>query len=101
MKKRFVSIVMGAVIVALSLCILTAAPLKAAPPTMADERADHPRIVAAIHSLEDAIAYMKAAPHNFGGHKAEAIEECQKAIKQLNQALKYREVKDTQKMKGK
>jgi len=101
MEKRFVRIIMCSLILVLSFCILTAAPLKAAPPSMADEKAAHPRIVAAIHALEDAVAYMKAAPHNFGGHKAQAIEDSQKAIRQLREALKYREVQDTQKMKGK
>ncbi len=34
---------------------------------VAEEMGDHPRIATAVRDLEDAIAYMEAAPHNFGG----------------------------------
>jgi len=46
----------------------------------------------AINAIEDAVAYMRSAPHDFGGHKAEAITDCEKAIKQLREALKFREM---------
>lgn len=55
-----------------------------------NERAMHPRIAAAITALRDARSYMVAAPHDFGGHKAEAIRACDDAIRQLNLALAYR-----------
>ena len=55
-----------------------------------NERAMHPRIAAAITSLKDAVAYMEAAPHDFGGHKADAIRASNAAIRELNQALNYR-----------
>ena len=54
---------------------------------IAQETSEHPRIAKAIGALEDAILYMKEAPHNFGGHKAKAIEDGEKAIKQLKLAL--------------
>lgn len=54
------------------------------------ERAVHPRISAAITELQQAIAYMEAAPHNFGGHKAAAIRASHTAIEQLRLALTYR-----------
>jgi len=38
--------------------------------TMGDEMRDHPRIVRAIHEMEDAVRYMEEAPHDFGGFKA-------------------------------
>jgi hypothetical protein len=98
MKKRSVPIMMCAVIVALSFFLITAAPIMAQP-TMAGERAAHPRIVKAINAIEDAVAYMRSAPHDFGGHKAEAIADCEKAIKQLREALKFREMQDRKKMK--
>jgi hypothetical protein len=88
MKKRYVSIMMCAAIVALSFFFITATP------TMAGEKAAHPRIAKAIDALEDAVAYMKAAPHDFGGHKEKAIVDCEKALKQLREALKYREMQD-------
>jgi hypothetical protein len=98
MKKRSVPIMMCAVIVALSFFLITAAPIMAQP-TMAGERAAHPRIVKAINAIEDAVVYMRSAPHDFGGHKAEAIADCEKAIKQLREALKFREMQDRKKMK--
>lgn len=59
-----------------------------------NERAMHPRIAAAIAAIKDARAYMQAAPHDFGGHKAEAIRASDEAIKQLNLALAYRAKQD-------
>jgi hypothetical protein len=50
----------------------------------------HPRIVTAIRELEEAIRYMEAAPHNFGGHKVAAIRDARAAIVQLRLALAYR-----------
>jgi hypothetical protein len=55
-----------------------------------NERAMHPRIAAAIAALKDARAYMQAAPHDFGGHKAIALRASEEAIQQLNLALAYR-----------
>jgi hypothetical protein len=78
----------------LGLSILFAlTPLAAAPQgprAMAEEKAEHPRIARAIHELEDAIAYLEAAPHDFGGHKAEAIRASKEALHHLRAALAYR-----------
>jgi len=52
-----------------------------------NERAMHPRIARAIEALRDARAYMAEAPHDFGGHKADAIRATDEAIRQLNFAL--------------
>jgi hypothetical protein len=54
----------------------------------------HPRIAKAIESLRDARAYLEAAPHDFGGHKADAIRATDNAIRELNLALAYRAVQD-------
>jgi hypothetical protein len=59
-----------------------------------NERAMHPRIAAAIAALKDARAYMEAAPHDFGGHKAAAIRASDDAIRQLNLAMAYRARQD-------
>jgi hypothetical protein len=59
-----------------------------------NERAMHPRIAAAIAALRDARSYMQMAPHDFGGHRAEAVRATDEAIRQLNFALAYREKKD-------
>jgi hypothetical protein len=55
-----------------------------------NERAMHPRIFAAIEALRDARAYMQEAPHDFDGHRVEAIRATDEAIRQLNFALAYR-----------
>lgn len=54
------------------------------------ERAMHPRIARAINALRDAREYMEHAPHDFGGHRADAIRATDEAIRQLNFALAYR-----------
>jgi hypothetical protein len=59
-----------------------------------EEAKEHPRIAAAIHELEEAIKYMEAAPHDFGGHKAQAVADSRAAVKSLREALAYRAAKD-------
>jgi hypothetical protein len=59
-----------------------------------NEREMHPRIAAAITALRDARAYMVQAPHDFGGHREDAIRATDEAIRQLNFALAYRERHD-------
>jgi hypothetical protein len=59
-----------------------------------NEAAMHPRIAKAIAAIKDAKAYMEAAPHDFGGHKADALRASDEAIRQLNLALAYRAKKD-------
>jgi hypothetical protein len=55
-----------------------------------NERVMHPRIARAIEALRDARAYMAEAPHDFGGHKADAMRATDEAIRQLDFALGYR-----------
>lgn len=62
--------------------------------TMRSEAAAHPRIVRAIENLEDAIAYLEAAPDNFGGHKAAAIQASRAAIGELRASLAFRAQQD-------
>ena len=61
---------------------------------MRSEAAAHPRIVRAIENLEDAIAYLEAAPDNFGGHKAAAIQASRAAIGELRASLAFRAQQD-------
>ena len=68
----------------------TAAAEAAKPVAEAAPSEEHPRIAAAIRELEDAIAYMEAAPHNFGGNKARAIADARKAVASLRRALAFR-----------
>jgi len=44
--------------------------------------------------MEDAIDYMEKAPDDFGGHKAQAIEDTKKAVQSLKLALQYRAKQD-------
>jgi len=55
-----------------------------------EERREHPRISRAITALQAAIAELRAAPHDFGGHRADAVQACENAVSQLRQALAYR-----------
>jgi hypothetical protein len=58
------------------------------------EAIEHPRIATAIRELEEAIRYLEAAPHDFGGHKAAAIRDARAAVVQLRLALAYRARQD-------
>ena len=49
----------------------------------------HPRIRHAIVALEAAKAELKNAPHDFGGHREAALQQCDAAIAQLKLALQY------------
>jgi hypothetical protein len=49
----------------------------------------HPHIRAAIHELREAKKELETAEHDFGGHRVEAIEAINVALKQLEKALQY------------
>ena len=67
--------------------VATAGLALAAATAEAAER--HPEIRRAINALERAKDYMQHAAHDFGGHRVEAIRECDEAIRQLREALRY------------
>jgi len=70
-----------------------AAPLvaSAAPElTIQQERAAHPRIVEAIHHMQEALHELEAAPDDFGGNKARAMADTRQAIHSLKKALYFR-----------
>lgn len=48
---------------------------------------DHPRIEAAIHHLEEARQELVAAPAEFHGHRAKAIEHVDRALQECHRAL--------------
>ena len=50
----------------------------------------HPRIRAAIDSVRDAQEYLRTAPNDFCGHKAEAMRAAEATIRQLQLALECR-----------
>lgn len=83
-------LLMSSTVLAISL------PLAAQAETYHQERAAHPRISKAIHALQDAVNELKEAPDDFGGHKAQAIADSEKALTSLREALQYRETRDTE-----
>ena len=89
MKRVIVSVVLGSVLV-----VGGTTAIVGAQQTRQTERMAHPRISRAILELEDAIKYMEAAPHDFGGHKAAAIQSSRQAIQDLRQALSFRARQD-------
>jgi hypothetical protein len=52
-------------------------------------REPHPEIRKAIAALERAKRDLQHASHDFGGHRADALAACDKAIEQLRLALQY------------
>jgi transcription elongation GreA/GreB family factor len=54
-----------------------------------DRNERHPEIRQAIRALERAKDHLQKAAHDFGGHRAEALEACDNAIRQLKLALQY------------
>jgi hypothetical protein len=64
-----------------------AAPHKANFPATPAE--PHPQIREALGALRRAKEHMEHAAHDFGGHRVEAIEATNQAIKQLELCLKY------------
>jgi 5'-deoxynucleotidase YfbR-like HD superfamily hydrolase len=53
-------------------------------------RGENAQIVSAIKDLEDVIAYLEAAPHDFGGHRRKALDASKEAVKQLRKAIAYK-----------
>lgn len=61
-----------------------------AEPTIASERAAHPRLVVAIRQLQAALRELQAAPDDFGGNKGAAMEDTRRALHSLKKALYFR-----------
>jgi hypothetical protein len=60
-----------------------------AAPSTTTTAEKHPRIRAAIRELEAAKSELQKAPHDFGGHRADAVVAVDHAIEQLRLALQY------------
>jgi hypothetical protein len=102
MKTRVVGLLVLATLILTFAFIATApaAPNKANVPAMPAASAlptapaaapaeKHPEIREALESLRRAKEHMEHAAHDFGGHRVEAIEATDRAIKQLELCLKY------------
>ena len=83
-----------ALALAASAMLSTAVCSMAAAQTVRSEAAEHPRLVTAIRELEQAIRYLEAAPHDFGGEQVAAIRDARAAVVQLKLALAYRAKQD-------
>jgi hypothetical protein len=76
------------------LVVSQAALFVARPPAPAEQqkkegREQHPHIRAAIEELREAKRELQTAAHDFGGHRKEALESVDNAIKRLDLALQY------------
>lgn len=49
---------------------------------------EHPRLHAALYEMRHARTELKEAKHDFGGHRAKALEALDEAISQIDKALK-------------
>lgn len=84
----------GALALLVGLVSLTTTKSVAAPPApAAQEKKEggehHPHIRAAIRELQEARHELETAAHDFGGHRVEAMQAIDNAIKQLKEALEY------------
>lgn len=98
MRNRFMKFLASTVVIAAMPFPLAfwGAPQPAAPPQAkaAGQRQRgrgerHPEIRAAIRALENARRHLQEAAHDFGGHRAEALEAVNHALEQLKLALQY------------
>ena len=87
--KTFLTMAVLAGALTFPLATLQAAQAPAAPGQAQVKGERHPMIRAAIRALERAKEEMKAAAHDYGGHRVEALEACDRAIEQLRKALEF------------
>jgi len=80
MKRIFWTFLPLATLMVIS-TILIPTPADPQPP-----RRSHARIWEAIRSLEDAREYMRTARHDFCGHRVRAMEDTDRAIRQMRDA---------------
>jgi hypothetical protein len=87
----------GVTVVVLGLAVILVAPTSthATPNTTTTAAAaanpvpDHPEIRKALESLRSARVHIYEARHDYGGHKAEALEKIDQAIHQLEICMQY------------
>jgi hypothetical protein len=90
MLKKLSTITLLLSLATITPAVYAATPVNAPnPPFQKKGGEQHPHMRAALHELREARHELETAAHDFGGHKAEAIEAVDNAIKQLQQALQY------------
>jgi len=89
-RKRVLPV--SALAAVLALGVASFVPVAHAAPelTIQSEQQAHPRIVRAIHEMQEALKELREAPHDFGGNKAAAMRDTEQAIHSLKKALYYR-----------
>jgi hypothetical protein len=98
MKNKLIAcFTVPALTVAIAFSTSTAFPAAAAPapkpapaamgnPTPAEP---HPEIRAALRALQNARAHLQRGAHDFGGHRARALQLTDQAIQECHEALRY------------
>jgi len=81
--------------VALPGVLLAAGLLLGVPGARAQQAAsDNPELVDAQHDLESAKSHLKAASHDYGGHRENALEHVNRALEQVKMGLNTVEHKE-------
>ena len=91
MIKKFSAVAIAFGMMTLTPAITLAASPKPVPAQVlkGSKGEQHPHIRAAIRELREARQELETAAHDFGGHRKEALEAVDNAIKQLQEALEY------------
>jgi hypothetical protein len=89
MLKKILAVTLMLGLMSITPAVMTAAPPQGGKQEKHEGKEKHPAIRAAIQALEKAKYDLNHASHDFGGHRAEALEACDNAIKQLKEALEY------------
>ena len=94
MKRVIFSGATMAIALGVGYSVVSAGSGPLAPPEQAAQAAPergekHPAIRNALHALQRAQAYLTAASHDFGGHRADALRSVDEAIKQLKLAEQF------------
>ena len=77
---------------AAAIALTLAAPVYAQTTTMPmGHHEHHPEIHHAMHALEHAKMDLEKAKHDYGGHRAKALELVNGALGELHQALEFEE----------
>lgn len=91
--KTLLASLLGAMVLLSASLFVPAALAQNKPATQARTRRtktdNHPKIREAITALEAAKAELEQADGDFGGHKAEAVEAVNNALKRLRLALQF------------
>jgi len=89
MLRKISAVAILGTLLGITQAALLAAPAPVVPQEKKEAREQHPHIRAALQELRDAKRELQTAAHDFGGHRAEAVEAVDNAIKQLQLALQY------------